>query len=97
MLVVALGLALVLGALCPLAAAQGTCPFTGQPPTKPAVPLTRCMDANELSCCSTCSDIKWVIKDNFSSRPEVLLQPLFNFLTRSSFGPCTQSSFWCPG
>lgn len=42
-------------------AQQALCPFTKAPPTKPAVPFSRCLDANGESCCAACTDIRFAI------------------------------------
>jgi len=42
-------------------AQQALCPFTKAPPTKPAVPFSRCLDANTESCCAACTDIRYAV------------------------------------
>ncbi|GJP38042.1 hypothetical protein CLOM_g22475 [Closterium sp. NIES-68] len=44
------------------AAAYPNCPLTGKPPTKPGVVPTRCVAAQQLSCCSDCSDLNYAVQ-----------------------------------
>lgn len=35
------------------------CPLTGLPPSKPNTTFSRCLGANQYSCCADCSDIRY--------------------------------------
>ncbi|CAI5497977.1 unnamed protein product [Closterium sp. Naga37s-1] len=45
------------------ATAYPNCPLTGKPPTKPAVPPTRCVGASRMSCCpDACADLNFAVQ-----------------------------------
>ncbi|CAI7868507.1 unnamed protein product [Closterium sp. NIES-54] len=58
-------LAIVLGLLVAVSRAQEypLCPFTGLPPSKPNVTVSRCLDASEMTCCDDCSDRRYALAE----------------------------------
>ncbi|CAI5474333.1 unnamed protein product [Closterium sp. Yama58-4] len=38
------------------------CPLTGKPATKPTIPHSRCVEAQQLSCCEDCADLTFPIQ-----------------------------------
>ncbi|CAI5979654.1 unnamed protein product [Closterium sp. NIES-65] len=38
------------------------CPLTGKPATKPTIPHSRCVEAQQLSCCADCADLTFPIQ-----------------------------------